>query len=282
MLFFTRSFSSLLLLAVLSCSVASMAQDTTLQTKATTSQLVAAPIKSAEEVSSDDSDKVDSSMLYRAGVDDTSANSLSKGLGDAMDKAREFPNDPKAHFELAVLYSRSNYLLDALKEVKTARNLLVTQDDATFLQQTVQNYEKQAKKNPKSLMAWYRLGLAYYLEGYAIEKTKFGPKLKAFAPEPPAAYYNKSKNALQKALGINARDVYTKNYLGYIVFENDKNVPQAIKMWKESLAVDSNNNMAAYFLLANAYKKSGDFVNSLVYGAKALEIQSRLGKLPQS
>jgi tetratricopeptide (TPR) repeat protein len=223
----------------------------------------------------------DTTLIHQAGTD-VSAEGQTKGLGEAMAKVREFPNDPKAHFELAMLYSRSNYLMDALKEVKTARNLLIEQDDPAFITQTIANYEKQAKKNPKLLLSWYRLGLAYYLQGYALEKTKYGAKLQAAATQPPAFYYGKAKSNLQKALSINPRDTYTKNYLGYITFENDKNAPAAIQMWKESVSIEPKNNMAAYFLLANAYKKSGDFANSLIYGAKALEIQSRLGALPKS
>lgn len=186
-----------------------------------------------------------------------------------------YPNDPKSHFELAAVYSRTNYLEEALKEVKRARDLIIEQNDPGFVLQTIKTYEQYLKKAPNDQLILYRLGLINYLNGYALQKPKYAAIMKN--AKAPSYYFGRAKTSFNKVLALDPNDQHTKNYLGYLYFENENNPAQAIKLWKESLKIESRDNMAAYFLLANAYKKSGDVLNSLLYGAKALEIKSRIG-----
>lgn len=215
-------------------------------------------------------------VTFTVGVDKIERK-LAKTIPEAQTDVMEYPNDPGRHFELAALYSRTNYLEEALKEVKTARNLILEQDDPKYLRETIQAFEKLTKAKPGNSLGWYRLAMAYYLKAYALDNPKYAGKLRENGTDTAASYYAKAQKTFNKVLTLNPHDIYARNYLGYMLYKNQNKVPEGIKLWKESLAIESKNNMGAYFLLANAYKNNGDFVNSLIYGAKALEIRSRIG-----
>ena len=237
--------------------------------------LTVAPVF-ADDSNSDTTIDDKGQVTFVQGVDKVERK-LSQTIPEAQTDVMEYPNDPGRHFELAALYSRTNYLEEALKEVKTAKNLILEQDDPKYINQTIQDFEKLTKEKPGNSLAWYRLALAYYLKGYALDKPKYAGKLKMTANDTPINYYNKAQKTFNKVLILNPHDIYARNYLGYLLYKNENKVLDGIKLWKESVAIEPNNNMGAYFLLADAYKKNGDFMNSLFYGAKALEIRSRIG-----
>lgn len=206
---------------------------------------------------------------------ETEALQLTDDIETAKAQLKKHPNDPEAHFLMAAAYSRSPYLEQAFKHIKTVKRLLKETKDFEFIDRTVVEYETLLKSNPSNSVVLYRLAMGYYFKGYSIEKYphhfKYGPTGTA------AEYYKKAHDTINRVIQLNPKDTWARNYLGYLVSENGKDLTKAIAIWEESLAVDSKTNPGAYLLLSQAYLQRGDLQNALIYGAKGLEIKQAMG-----
>lgn len=200
---------------------------------------------------------------------------LTDDIPTAKAQVAAHPDDPEAHFLLAVAYSRSPYLEQAFKEVKTVKNMLKVNKDFEFIDRTLVQYEDLYRNHPQDTVVMFRLAMGYYLKAYSLEKY---PHHYANAPVGTAPeFYEKAKTVLNQIITLNPNDIWSRNYLGVIVSENGKELPKAISIWEESLNIDTQHNPGAYLLLSQAYLKQGDLQKALTYGAKGLEVKQAMG-----
>jgi tetratricopeptide (TPR) repeat protein len=196
-------------------------------------------------------------------------------LALAEKQVAEHPEDPEAHFLLGAAYSRSPYLDRAFQHIKTTKELLKANKNFEFIDRTLAQYETMLSNEPNNSILMYRMAMMYYLKAYSLEKYphhyKNGPTGVS------SDFYDKAKTTIQHVIALSPNDIYARNYYGVMVSENGKDLPRALEIWKESLAIDSHENAGAYLLLSRAYMQKGDIMKSLSYGARGLEIQQKYG-----
>lgn len=202
---------------------------------------------------------------------------LTDDIQIAKEQLRKHPNSTEAHFLMAAAYSRSPYLNKAFSHIKKAKNLLKAEKDFEFIDRAIQDYESLLQNSPNDPIILYRLAFIYYFKGYSLEKYphhyKNGPSGNK------EEFYQRARETMARVIEINPQDTWARNYLGYLTSDNGRNLAKAIPIWQESLAIDSEQNAGAYLLLSQAYFKQGNLKEALVYGAKGLEIQQKMGML---
>ncbi len=177
---------------------------------------------------------------------------------------------------MAAAYSRSPYLEKAFNHIKKVKNMLKAKKDFEFIDRTIADYEDLLAGDPENPVILYRLAMGYYLKAYTVEKYPHHYKDAASLGD-PKPFYEKAQKTMEKVIELNPKDIWARDYLGYLVSENGKDLTKGIPIWEESLKIDSENNPGAYLLLSQAYLKKGDLQNAVLYGAKGLEIKQRMG-----
>jgi hypothetical protein len=86
----------------------------------------------------------------------------------AKAQAAKYPNDPEAHFILAVALTKTSYVEEALKEVRFARRLAQTQGGAAYFDKMITQDENILINSPKDNRVRYSLAWAYYMKAYLI------------------------------------------------------------------------------------------------------------------
>jgi tetratricopeptide (TPR) repeat protein len=194
------------------------------------------------------------------------------GLSDDIQFAETLvdqkPNDPEAHFLLAVAYSRTPYLERALEELDQSRKLARKSPEGfAVFDRKIADYEKMLLKTPDDPLILYRLGFGYYIRGYAVDNGYMKDSTRK-----ADAFYDQAELAFRHLVAIDPTDFSARNYLGYLLAEQDpeKNYEAAVALWKSSLVIHPENP-GAYMLLGQAALQKGDFRQALQYSAKALQ-----------
>jgi tetratricopeptide (TPR) repeat protein len=206
---------------------------------------------------------------------DTEALQLTDDINTAKAQLEKHPDDPEAHFLMAAAYSRSPYLEEAFKEIKKTKNLLKEKKDFEFIDRTIHDYEGLLQSAPHNEVILYRLSMAYYFKAYSLEK--YPQHYKNMPTGNASDFYQKARDAMSQVLALNPKDYWAKNYMGFLVSDNGKDLTKAIPIWKESLQIDKDHNPAAYLLLGQAYLQQGDVTNAMIYGAKGIAVQQAMG-----
>lgn len=200
------------------------------------------------------------------------------GLGEEILQAeravKAAPHDAEAHFLLALAYSRTPYLERALEELDLSRRLARKSPEGFALfDRRIADYEKQKKLDSPDPVLLYRLGFAYYVRGYAVEKGYIKDSVKSVVPN---HYYDKAESAFRQLVSMDKEDFWARNYLGYLLAERnpEANYQEATQLWHESLAI-SEENPGAYMLLGQAAMQQGDLRQAVVYSAKALKSRNQ-------
>jgi tetratricopeptide (TPR) repeat protein len=204
---------------------------------------------------------------------------MTDDIKTAKAQLKKHPDDAEAHFLMAAAYSRSPYLDKAFEEMKDVKKILRAKQDFEFIDRTLVQYEAMRENTPNDTVLLFRLAMAYYFKGYSMEKYPHHYKDAPVGDR--EAYYQKAQDTMSQVIALDPQDIWARDYLGYLVSENGKNLSKAISIWQESLAINSDQNPGAYLLLSQAYLQKGDLTNALIYGAKGLEIQQSMGmRLP--
>jgi tetratricopeptide (TPR) repeat protein len=194
------------------------------------------------------------------------------GLSDDIQFAealvKQKPNDPEAHFLLAVAYSRTPYLERALEELDQSRKLARKSPEGfSVFDRKIADYEKMLLKTPDDPLILYRLGFGYYIRGYAVDNGY----MKDSTPR-SNTFYNQAEQTFRHLVAIDATDFSARNYLGYLLAEQDpeKNYEAAVALWEASLVIHPENP-GAYMLLGQAALQKGNLRQAVHYSAKALQ-----------
>jgi len=197
---------------------------------------------------------------------------LSNDVESAEAQVKATPNDPEAHFLLAIAYSRTPYVEKALEELERSRRLARKSPEGfAMFDRKIAEYERMQLKTPNDPLLLYRLGFGYYMRGYAVANG-YMPNLNGKSAD---GFYDQSEAAMKKLVALDSTDPYARNYLGFLLAERnpEKNYGQAVALWQESLQI-SPENPAAYMLLGQAALKKGDLKSAIEYTAQGLKIRN--------
>lgn len=179
-----------------------------------------------------------------------------------------FPDDPEAHFLLAIAYSRTPYFEKAFYAAKKAKKLIKHSPGgyANF-DQKINNYQAMAAINPNDTKVLYRLAFGYFMKGYLIEKNYIKN-----SPQPPEQFYSLAETTLRQVIALDPKDLWARNYLGFVLVDMDetRHLDEAISLWEGALALQPDNP-GANLMLGEAYLKKGNLRKAVQYGAKGLE-----------
>lgn len=87
-------------------------------------------------------------------------------LSLAAQQAAQYPSSPEAAFIYAVALTKSSQVEQALKQVRTARNLARATGDANYFNRAVTQYEQSLAAEPDNECIRYGLSWAYYMQAY--------------------------------------------------------------------------------------------------------------------
>lgn len=79
-----------------------------------------------------------------------------------------YPDNPEAHFILAVALTRTSHVEEALQEVRKSRKLASTQGGADYFDKLIATYEKMLTYSPNENRVRYSLSWAYYMKAYLL------------------------------------------------------------------------------------------------------------------
>ena len=218
---------------------------------------------------------------------------LTDDLNIAKAQVAKYPDNPEAHFNLAIALSRTSLVEQAIKELRKTKLLIRKPENAGTIDKKITEYKEMLKDHANEAYASnirYRLAFCHYLKAYLIskdiEKAKGQkPKSKSLDllnakplslndsnPEikknlEQSVYYFKDQ------LKANSHDIWTKVYYGFILAEQYNDYHSAKKIWTEATIQDPNNP-APHFFLGELKIKEGDLKEGILEISQALLLRS--------
>jgi tetratricopeptide (TPR) repeat protein len=171
-------------------------------------------------------------------------------IDDKQFAVKVHPNDPQAHFDLAITYSYTNRIEDGLNELKK-----VDQMDKTFAAKALKIYARKAKLFPNDCEIRYRYAFALY-----FNETRHNN------------YKQLAIEQFKKVLQLDPTNVFAYGYIATIYGEMDE-IDLAIENAKKAIEIDSNV-AAIHLLLGAGYYKKGQAGMGLQETMEAMRLRA--------
>ncbi len=157
----------------------------------------------------------------------------------------ENPNDPNAHFDLAITYAYTNHIQNGWNELKKVNDL-----DPEFKDKALKLYINKVIKDPGDWKLRFRLAFVYY----------FG---------------DMKKEAIRELKNVLILDPYNVWAYGYItlIYGEQGEIDKGMYYVKKGLEIDSNV-AALHLLLSEAYYKKGDGWRGFLERMEALRLKA--------
>jgi tetratricopeptide (TPR) repeat protein len=139
------------------------------------------------------------------------------------------PNDPHAHFDLAITYAYTNHIQEGWDELKKVNAL-----DPTFRDKGLTMYIDKVIADPADWKLRFRLAFAYYFNDNKIDAIE----------------------ELKNVIKIDPNNVWAYGYIALIYGELN-NIDTAMDYTRKGLKIDSNV-AALHLLLGEGYYKKND------------------------
>ena len=219
---------------------------------------------------------------------------LTDDLNIAKAQVLKYPDNPEAHFNLAIALSRTSLVEEAIKELRKTKLLIRKPENAGVMDKKINEYKEMLKENTDVVYAnniRYRLAFAHYLKAYLISKAI----QKAAAQQKPKSKsldllnskpfsLNDSNPEIKKnleqsvyyfneQLKANPNDISTKVYYGFILAEQYNDFQKAKKLWTEAVKQEPNNP-APHFFLGELKIKEGNLKEGILEISQALLLRS--------
>jgi len=163
------------------------------------------------------------------------------------------------HFNLGLLYHKSNKLSEALEEYKKAleldplnvqahNNLGMVYKELGRLSEAISQYQKAISINPNYEKAHHNLGMAYYLQGD----------------------WEKAVMEFMLAIDCNPKNPETYNNLG-LIYRKQKDFYRAQKMFEKGLSI-APNYAPIHYNLALTLEDEGDWKGAALHFRKFVEL----------
>lgn len=169
-------------------------------------------------------------------------------------RVNQAPDDPDAHFDLAMGLAHTSHLEEGWNELKKVNAL-----DPHYVDTVIARYEPLVQQNGQNVEARFRLAFGYYFKALQDPSDAEGLKEKA-------------GDQFRAILAVDPNYVWAYDYLGYLDAEKG-DLTGAEHSWKKAIAV-SPDNAAAHFLLGQAYYRGGDMAHAVTELATAMKLRS--------
>lgn len=206
---------------------------------------------------------------------------LTDDINIARAQVTKYPDNPEAHFNLAIALSHTSYVEDAIKELRKTKILIRKKENNGLIDNKINEYKEMLRlRNDEESVSLnnirYRLAFSHYLKAYLItkeiEKTK--KRLLSIDKNPEikenlelSTYYFK------ELLKLNPKDEWAKVYYAFILAEQMGEINNAKNLWDE-VTKEFPNNPAPYFFLGELNIKEGNLKEGLQKIAKAILLRS--------
>lgn len=213
---------------------------------------------------------------------------LTDDINVARAQVAKYPNNPEAHFNLAIALSRTSQVEEAIKELRRTKILIRKEKNKGMIDKKIIEYMKILKNDPQANNIRYRLAFGHYLKAYLLskelEKAKkdksgtirfFDSNTLVSHDENPTVLenLNLSTSYFNELLTINPNDNWAKIYLGFILAEQFNEVNKARNLWLEVLKKDPNNP-APHFFLGELQIKEGNLKEGILEISQAVLLRS--------
>ena len=168
------------------------------------------------------------------------------------------PDDPDAHFELAMGLARTVKLEGGYRELRRVQELAPDYADRLFAR-----LKPAADRDPDSQDALFRLAFASYFKALEARNSVSslppdqGPEA-ARRQEQAAMLTRDATRYFEKMAAQDPGDIWPLQYLGYLRLEAGDG-DGAIDLWKKSLSIQ--DHAVAHFLLGQIYLRRGQMMD---------------------
>lgn len=221
---------------------------------------------------------------------------LTDDINIAKAQVAKYPDNPEAHFNLAIALSRTSLIEEAIKELRTTKLLLRKPENVGVIDKKINEFIEILKNDPNANNVRYRLAFSHYLKAYLLSKSleksremipfknkKKPTKINLFSSNKLLTHYNHPE--IQKNLKLSIfyfnellktapKDPWAKIYYGFILVEQNNDVNKARELWKEVLNQDVNNP-APYFFLGELHIKEGNLKEGILEISQALLLRAQ-------
>lgn len=221
---------------------------------------------------------------------------LTDNIAIAKAQVEKFPDNPEAHFNLAIALSRTSLVEEAIKELRTTKMLMRKSENSNLIDHKINEYKKMLRDDPGANNIRYRLAFCHYLKAYFLAKKKKkelalkkqkektdkdslnlldSDKLYIETDDPEIKHsLATSIGYFQELLNKNPNDVWTKVYYGFILAEQFNDIEKARKLWLEAMQ-QYPTNPAPHFFIGELYIKEGNLKEGVAEIAKALLLRAQ-------
>lgn len=214
---------------------------------------------------------------------------LTDDLNIAKAQVLKYPDNPEAHFNLAIALSRTSLVEEAIKELRKTKLLIRKPENAGIIDKKIIEYKEMLVENSNATYAnniRYRLAFSHYLKAYLISKEiqkskaqKTKSKSLNLLNSKPFSLNDSNpeiKNNLRQSISYfdeqlktNPGDIWTKVYYGFILAEQYNDFQNAKKLWTEA-AKQEPSNPAPHFFLGELKIKEGNLKEGILEISQAL------------
>lgn len=220
--------------------------------------------------------------------------SLTDNITIARAQVEKYPENPEAHFNLAIALSRTSYVEEAIKELRKTKQLIRKPENAGTIDKKIKEYEEMIKNDPEANNIRYRLAFSHYLKAYFLAKEEEKKEAKLLNKDKQKGsslldsnkLYIKSKSPVikkslelsikyfEELLNNNPNDIWAKIYLAFILVEQYNEIEKAKGLWMEASRQDPNNP-APYFFLGELHIKEGNLKEGISKIGQALLLRAQ-------
>ncbi|MBI2995289.1 MAG: pyrroline-5-carboxylate reductase [Candidatus Melainabacteria bacterium] len=214
---------------------------------------------------------------------------LTDDINIARAQVVKYPDNPEAHFNLAVALSKTSLVEEAIKELYKTKKLIRKDENKRIIDKKINEYLTILKESPEANNVKYRLAFSHYLKAYLIAKEyekkekenknffesqsflSINKKYKKF-PE-IKENVNLSLNYFKELIEENPHDSWSKIYYAFIIAEQTGDTSKAKELWKEVVNKDPNNP-APHFFLGELHIKEGNLKEGVLEISQALLLRT--------
>lgn len=168
------------------------------------------------------------------------------------------PQDPAAHFDMAMGLARTSRLEEGLTSLKKVAEL-----DATYADKVIAAYAPMVEENPQNIEAQFRLAFGHYFKGLNFQEQGQAEAAKEAKL--------RAKKAFGHIIETDPKYVWGYNYLAYLLAE-EGDLPTAVETLKKAIAVEPDNAVS-HFLIGQAYFRQGNHKDAVLSIGTAMRLR---------
>lgn len=168
------------------------------------------------------------------------------------------PQDPHAHFDMAMGLARTSRLEEGWASLKKVNEL-----DPEYADKVIARYAPLVEENPQNIEAQFRLAFGHYFKGLMIAEQGQVEEAKESKLQAKQAFLN--------IIETDPQYVWGYNYLAYLQAE-EGDLPGAVTTLKKAIEVEPDNAVS-HFLIGQAYFRQGNHKDAVLEIGTAMRLR---------